>query len=259
MDLIKSLFTWIFSVLFIVLMFPLGVIIWLVTAPFGMGSLLVHRWLSFQGRVLVRVSPLWILHVTGSENYEPGENYVMISNHQSLLDIPVVESLKMDYRWVSKIENFRVPVLGQSMHLAGYISLKRGDKESVIKMMQQSEKVLRKGESVFIFPEGTRSPDSEIKKFKSGAFRLAMQTNTPVLPVIIDGTGAVLPKKGFVFSSGHKLEMKILKPVYPSEFMSNDPDDLASAFQSMMQKALEDLRQDIRENSKHEGNKKDIH
>ena len=247
MDLLKSLFTWIFSVLFIVLMFPIGIIMWLVTAPFGKGSLLVHRWLSFQGRVLIRVSPLWKLHVTGSENYVPGETYVMISNHQSLLDIPVVESLKMDYRWVSKVEIFRVPVLGQSMHLAGYISLKRGDKESVIRMMQKSEELLRKGESLFIFPEGTRSPDCEIKKFKSGAFRLALETSTSILPVIIDGTGAVLPRKGFVFSSGHKLKMKILKPVSPSEFASNDPDELASAFQSMMYKALEDLRQDIRE------------
>jgi len=252
MDLLKSLFTWIFSVLFIVLMFPIGVVMWLVTTPFGAGSLLVHRWLSFQGRVLIRVSPLWKLHISGSENYVPGETYVMISNHQSLLDIPVVESLKMDYRWVSKVEIFRVPVLGWSMHLAGYISLKRGYKESVIKMMEKSEKVLRKGESLFIFPEGTRSPDCEIKKFKTGAFRLALETNTPILPVIIDGTGAVLPKKGFVFSSRHNLKMKILKPVYPSEFVSDNPDELASSFQAIMHKALDDLRQEERENSKHE-------
>ena len=243
MDLIKSLFTWIFSVLFIVLMFPFTVIVWIVTAPFGSGNLLVHRWLSFQGRVLIRVSPLWKLQVAGRENYVPGGNYVMISNHQSLLDIPVVECLRLDYRWVSKVENFRVPVLGQSMRLAGYISLTRGDKESVIKMMEQSARTLRNGESVFIFPEGTRSPDSQIRRFKSGAFRLALETNTPILPVLIDGTGAVLPRKGFIFSSGHKLKMKILKPIYPAEFVSDDPDRLASAVQSMMQEALEELRQ----------------
>ena len=229
--------------LFIVLMFPFTVIVWIVTAPFGSGNLLVHRWLSFQGRVLIRVSPLWKLQVAGRENYVPGGNYVMISNHQSLLDIPVVECLRLDYRWVSKVENFRVPVLGQSMRLAGYISLTRGDKESVIKMMEQSARTLRNGESVFIFPEGTRSPDSQIRRFKSGAFRLALETNTPILPVLIDGTGAVLPRKGFIFSSGHKLKMKILKPIYPAEFVSDDPDRLASAVQSMMQEALEELRQ----------------
>ena len=195
------------------------------------------------GRVLIRVSPLWKLQVAGRENYVPGGNYVMISNHQSLLDIPVVECLRLDYRWVSKVENFRVPVLGQSMRLAGYISLTRGDKESVIKMMEQSARTLRNGESVFIFPEGTRSPDSQIRRFKSGAFRLALETNTPILPVLIDGTGAVLPRKGFIFSSGHKLKMKILKPIYPAEFVSDDPDRLASAVQSMMQEALEELRQ----------------
>lgn len=245
MDLIKSLFTWIFSVLFIVLMFPFAVFMWIMAAPFGVGSILVHRWLSFQGMVLIRISPLWKLQVTGRGNYIPGENYVMISNHQSLLDIPVVQCLRFDYRWVSKVENFRVPVLGQSMHLAAYISLKRGDKESVKKMMKKSEEVLEKGESVFIFPEGTRSPDSEIKKFKSGAFRLALETNTPILPVLIDGTGAVLPRKGFIFSSGHKLKMQILKPIYPAEFMSDDPDQLAAEVQSMMQNALQELRQHL--------------
>lgn len=250
MDLIKSLFTWVFSVLFIVLMFPLTILMWLLAAPFGKGSLLVHHWLSLQGRVLVRVSPLWKLEIKGRENYVKGRNYVMISNHQSLLDIPVVECLRLKYRWVSKVENFRVPILGQSMLLAGYISVSRGDKESVIKMMAKSEEVLKRGESVFIFPEGTRSPDNEIKRFKSGAFRLALNTSTPLLPVLIDGTGNVLPRKGFVFSSGHKLKMKILKPIHPSEFVSDDPDQLASAVQSMMQKALEELRQDDSKKSK---------
>jgi len=244
MDIIKSLYTWVFSVLFIVLMFPVTIIMWLMAAPFGYGSFLVHRWLSWQGRVMIRVSPLWKLKITGRENYVPGTNYVIISNHQSLLDIPVVKCLKLDYRWISKLENFRVPVLGQSMHLAGYISITRGNKESVVKMMEQSERVLKKGESLFIFPEGTRSPDRQIKRFKSGAFRLALETGTPILPVIIDGTGAVLPRKGIIFSSGYILKMQILKPILTDEFMSDDPDKLAMEVQKMMTGALEELRQD---------------
>ncbi|HCC71597.1 MAG TPA: hypothetical protein DEQ09_10675 [Bacteroidales bacterium] len=244
MDIIKSLYTWVFSVLFIVLMFPVTIIMWLMAAPFGYGSFLVHRWLSWQGRVMIGVSPLWKLKITGRENYVPGTNYVIISNHQSLLDIPVVKCLKLDYRWISKLENFRVPVLGQSMHLAGYISITRGNKESVVKMMEQSERVLKKGESLFIFPEGTRSPDRQIKRFKSGAFRLALETGTPILPVIIDGTGAVLPRKGIIFSSGYILKMQILKPILTDEFMSDDPDKLAMEVQKMMTGALEELRQD---------------
>lgn len=247
MDLLKSLFTWVFSVVFIFLMFPFTLIMWVLAAPFGYAGLLAHRWLSWQGRVLIKASPLWKLRITGRENYAPGTNYVMISNHQSLLDIPVIKCLKYDYKWVSKVENFRVPVLGQSMRLAGYISLSRGNKESVVRMMDQSEEVLKRGESLFIFPEGTRSPDSEIKRFKSGAFRLAINTATPILPVLIDGTGAVLPRRGFVFSSGYKLVMKILKPIYPDDFNTDEPDRLASEVESMMRRELDELRKDERE------------
>jgi len=250
MDFIKSIFTWVFSLLFILFMFPITLIMWTLAAPFNYGELVVHRWLSWQGRVLIKVSPLWKLKVLSRGNYRPGTNYIMISNHQSLLDIPVIKALKYDYKWVSKVENFRVPVLGQSMRLAGYISLSRGNKESVIRMMEQSEEVLKRGESLFIFPEGTRSPDSEIRRFKSGAFRLAISTHTPILPVLIDGTGAVLPRKGFIFSSGHKLVMKILKPIYTDDFQTDDPDRLAAEVETMMRKELEELRKDERKQDK---------
>ncbi len=243
MDLIKSIFTWVFSVLFIILMFPLTILIWIIGLPAGKSKLYVHRWLSVQGRVLIKASPLWKLETDGMDNYVPGTNYVMISNHQSLLDIPVVKALRLDFRWISKVENFKVPILGQSMHMAGYILLERGSKESVIKMMERSGNVLRKGESVFIFPEGTRSPDSEIHRFKSGAFRLALDNSVPILPVLIDGTGEVLPRKGFVFSAGYKLKMRMLKPIHPSQFISEDPDQLALHVQKMMENALKELRE----------------
>jgi len=242
MDLIKSIFTWVFSILFIILMFPFTIIIWLTGVPAGKSALFVHRWLSVQGRVLIRVSPLWKLEIDGRENYVPGNNYVMISNHQSLLDIPVIKCLRLDYRWVSKVENFKVPILGQSMHMAGYILLERGNKESVIRMMEKSADALRKGESVFIFPEGTRSPDSEIHRFKNGAFRLALDNNVPILPVLIDGTGEVLPRKGFIFSAGYLLKMRMLKPIHPSGFVSGDPDKMAMHVQKTMENALKELR-----------------
>jgi len=244
MGLIKSIFTWVFSVLCIVLMFPFTILIWIIGLPAGKSSLYVHRWLSLQGRVLIKASPLWELETDGMENYVPGTNYVMISNHQSLLDIPVVKALRLDFRWISKVENFRVPILGQSMQMAAYISLARGNKESVIKMMEKSEDALSKGESLFIFPEGTRSTDGEIHRFKSGAFRLALEKGVPILPVLIDGTGEVLPRKGFIFSSGYRLKMRILKPIYPSEFNTDDPDKLALQVQNMMKKALEELRRE---------------
>jgi len=242
MDFIKSLLTLVFSLLFIILMFPFTVIMWIIAAPWGYNKQLIHRWLTFQGQVLITASPLWSVKVYGRENYHPRQNYVMVSNHQSLLDIPLMKCLGMNFRWVSKSENLKIPILGQSMRMAGYIPIERGSKESVIKMMERSEKVLNSGGSIFIFPEGSRSPDNDIHRFKSGAFRLAMKTNMPILPVLLDGTGEVFRGKSFILNSGHKLKLKILKPLPPSEFATDDPDKLASHVRSVMVEALEDMR-----------------
>lgn len=247
MDTVRSLFTLVFSILFIIIMFPFTFIMWLAGTPFGKGRVLAHRMLTFQGRVLIAASPLWRVESSGRENYMPGQNYVIISNHQSLLDIPLVKCLGMRFRWVSKEENFRVPLLGQSMRMAGYIPVSRGNKESVISMMKRSEQALRRGESVFIFPEGRRLPGAGMGRFKSGAFRLAINTGTPILPVLIDGTGEVFRDKAMITSSGHRLKLKVLEPVEPREFESSDPDSLASAVQKMMSQSLEQMRKDERQ------------
>jgi 1-acyl-sn-glycerol-3-phosphate acyltransferase len=93
-----------------------------------------------------------------------------------------------------------------------------------------------------IFPEGTRSTDNNIGFFKRGAFQLALSANTPILPVLIDGTGGVLPKHGLIFGGFHKITIKVLDPVPPESFGTKDCDELAAKFQIMMSEAMKDLR-----------------
>ena len=93
-----------------------------------------------------------------------------------------------------------------------------------------------------IFPEGTRSPDKEIGFFKRGAFQLAIQADVPILPVLIDGTGGVLPKHGLIFDSGHHIMIRVLDPVQPASFDNNNPEDLALKLSSLMTSELKELR-----------------
>lgn len=102
--------------------------------------------------------------------------------------------------------------------------------------------VLKKGISIMIFPEGTRSPDKEIAFFKRGAFQLAIDANVPILPVMIDGTGGILPKHGLIFSSGHHIRIRVLDPVYPSSFPNYTPEELAIKLSSLMKRELKELR-----------------
>lgn len=244
MNRIRSAFTWIWGIGFIVLMFPVTCLIWFSAYPFDIDRKLVHRFLRFQGWFLTHTIPLWSFKIEGEEKIIRNQSYVIISNHQSILDILLLDNISGDYRWISKAENFRVPVLGLSMRMANYISIERGNKESAVRMFDEARKSLERNISIMMFPEGTRSKTDALLPFKTGAFQLAMRTDKPILPVVVDGTGAVLPKHGYTFSSGHKLRVRIMDPVFPGAFGTGDAEELARHFRKLISDELKKMRKE---------------
>jgi 1-acyl-sn-glycerol-3-phosphate acyltransferase len=247
MDILKSIVVWLIAVSFIVVFFPLTFIAWLLALPFDRKRKVVHGMLIFQALFVSYAVPVMRLKIEGRRKAVKGTAYVIISNHQSILDIMLLNCLRYHYKWISKIENKKVPFIGWYLKMADYITVDRGDKESKEKMKEESYRCLKEGTSIMIFPEGTRSTDNHISFFKRGAFQLAIAANKPILPVLIDGTGGVLPKHGLIFGGFHKITIKVLDPVPPESFGTADCDELAAKFQMMMTNALKDLRT---ENSK---------
>ena len=96
-----------------------------------------------------------------------------------------------------------------------------------------------------IFPEGTRSADGEVGFFKQGAFELAMITDKPILPVVIDGTGKILPRHSRIFNPGIPVKVKVLDPVFPGSFGTSDPAELAGEFRKMISGELKKMRSGI--------------
>jgi len=127
--------------------------------------------------------------------------------------------------------------------MADYITVDRGNKESKEKMMEEALECLKRNISIMLFPEGTRSPDRQIGFFKRGAFQLAILAEKPILPVIIDGSGGVLPKHGLVFGGFNNINIRVLDPVTPDRFGTKDWDALAMRFQEMMTEELRKLRE----------------
>jgi 1-acyl-sn-glycerol-3-phosphate acyltransferase len=195
-----------------------------------------------QGIVVTKMSPFWKVVTEGREKIDQNQAYVIVPTHQSMLDIVFFNMLRHRLRWVSKIEVFRVPLLGWEMRMVKYIELVRGNKSSVIKMMEQCVESLQDGISVVIFPEGTRSLTGAIGKFKTGAFQLALKTDKPLLPVLIDGTGEILPKKGLIFGSRRIVRIRVLDPIFPGQFGTGDPEELAARVQSLMVTAMDEMR-----------------
>jgi 1-acyl-sn-glycerol-3-phosphate acyltransferase len=242
MDVLKSILVWFTGILYMVVFFPVTLLIWLLSKPFDRKRVITHQILVIQSWILVKLLPIWKVVTKGREKALKDTTYVIISNHQSILDILLVNSLCYRFKWVSKIENVKVPVLGWYLKMADYITVDRGNKESKEEMLEQSMKFLREGISVMLFPEGTRSVNREIGFFKRGAFQLAINAQIPILPILLDGSGGVLPKHGLIFSTGHKINIRVYDPVPPELFGTDDPDILSLKFSNFMTEALKELK-----------------
>jgi 1-acyl-sn-glycerol-3-phosphate acyltransferase len=217
---------WIFLTISSILLFPVAVLIWAVTLPFDRRKVLLHRFTCFWASLYTWCNPAWPVTVEGQKKIRPDTPYVMVANHLSLIDILVLFRLFRHFKWVSKIENFRVPFIGWNMSLNRYIKLRRGDRTSVVQMMNACEKTLAQGNSIMMFPEGTRSVTGEMRPFKTGAFELALKTGKPILPIAIRGTANALPKRGYVLQGRHPISITVLDEIPAESFAGASVDEL---------------------------------
>lgn len=189
---------------------------------------ILHLYTCFWASSYIWLMKCWRYKVRGKHNVDRNRTYVVVSNHQSQLDILVAFTCFFHFKWVSKIEVFSLPLIGWNMRLNKYIKLRRGDKKSIAEMMVEAEKTLKTGSSVFIFPEGTRSETGVLRPFKPGAFILAKKLKLPLLPIAINGTIHALPKYSINYHGVHHMTMDILKPIEYDEFKDMDVEEFAS-------------------------------
>lgn len=165
--------------------------------------------------------------VSGKENIKPGNSYIVISNHQSHLDIPVlVYNLPLRLTFLAKKELFKIPFFGWGMQAAGVLKVDRSNKSKAVQTLKKAERIIVERKfSVMAFPEGTRSNDGAIHDFKKGSFVMAISTGLPILPVSIKGTYDMLPKKKLQIKPG-KVRVKIYPPIDTREYRLEDRQDL---------------------------------
>ena len=210
---VLSLLFWTFLTVSSILLFPVAVLVWAVTAAFDRRLVVLHRFTCFWASLYTWLNPAWPVTVEGREKIRDDRAYVIVANHQSLIDIFVLFRIFRHFKWVSKIENFRVPAIGWNMSLNRYIKLRRGDRASVERMLDACARTIAEGSSIMMFPEGTRSPDGRLRAFKTGAFTLAQRAAAPLLPIIVQGTANALPKRGFVLRGRHEIRIRVLDEI----------------------------------------------
>jgi 1-acyl-sn-glycerol-3-phosphate acyltransferase len=230
---------WIFMTLSSLAMFPVALLCWALTAPFDRRKVILHRLTCFWGSLYTWLNPAWPVRVVGREKIDPAETYVMVANHQSLLDILVLFRLFRHFKWVSKVENFKIPFIGWNMRLNGYIQLKRGERASTSAMLRECRQNLAARNSIMMFPEGTRSLTGKLRGFKTGAFDLAKDAQRPLLPVVVHGTASALPKQGVILQGRHRILIEVLDPIAYASFADEDVDALTLRVRELIGDRLE--------------------
>lgn len=174
------------------------------------------RWFRRLGATITRVNPAWDLQIQGAQQItDPRRPYVIVSNHQSMADIPLLSHLPWEMKWVAKLELFKLPVVGWMMRMAGDIPVNRTNARSGARAMITAAHYLDQHCSVMFFPEGTRSRDGRIGAFNDGAFHLAARQGVLILPIAVDGSHGCLPKKSWRFGGRSEIRVKVLPPIQP--------------------------------------------
>lgn len=238
----KTVLNKVFSAVFIVFIgvssaffFCVACVLRICTAPFDSRRIVSNVFSAFWASVYIWVMPPWSVKIVGREKLDFRRNYVFVSNHQSQLDILVLYRLLFPYRWVSKASVFRLPFIGWNMALNnGDIRLTRGDKDSIKAMMARCEALLRQSISIFFFPEGTRSSDGCIGKFKPGAFILAKNTGVDIQPIALSNTNKALPKYSLNFHGHTDMTVTVLDTIPFSRFADMTPEKIAEMTRTMI-------------------------
>lgn len=217
MYLIGTVLFWIFFLICMVVLFFPAALIWLLTLPFDRNKKVLHIYSCFWGSLYTWFNPFLRVKIVGKEKLTKGQSYVYCPNHSSMMDIVILYRLFRHFKWVAKKELMKVPFLGWNMFLNGYLALDRKSPSSQIKMMKKAEKLLKRGSSIMIFPEGTRSKDGMLGKFRDGAFLLAQKTGVPVVPIAIEGSRDVFSDGTIRYHRVYSMTVTILDPLSPDE------------------------------------------
>lgn len=181
------------------------------------------------------------LKIIHNEKVDYSKPYIYISNHQSFLDIPsIIHAVKAPLYFVAKKELKKLPFLGWYISISGMIFIDRSNRNKAIESMRKAGEMIRNGKSVLTFPEGTRTKTGDLLPFKKGAFVMAISAKTPIVPIVIKGTGKIFPATKVQFKPG-KATIKILEPIDTTSYTKETVGELISKCEQLIKKEYETL------------------
>ena len=200
------------------------------------------KWGYYPGRVLGRIMcflALTRIKINGNENINPDKSYIFVANHQSMFDIFLIYGyLNAKFKWIMKQEIRKTPLLGKACESMGHIFVDRSSPMRAQKSLEEAkDRLLQGSNSVFLFPEGTRSTNGKIGRFKRGAFTIARDLHLPIIPVTISGAYNVLPKNGWYITPG-KITMTIHQPIDTTNLSDDNLNEIIDQVKNTIESKL---------------------
>ncbi len=239
-----SVWSWFVLGVLVIIWTPLVGLTRLVTMPFDKGAYAAGYLFRTLTVAHQKLTPLWRFRTSGTLPDDMRNPYVVVSNHESFVDILLISHLPTEMKWMSKIEMLRIPLLGWMMRWAKDIPLDRSSASSGAAALAASRRRLDQKVSVMIFPEGTRSKSGELRKFKAGAFNLAVDAQLPILPLAVYGTRDALRTHDWRLGNA-RAEVRVLPPVPTAGLTTADVPALRDRVRDMIIAARDDLRREF--------------
>ncbi len=224
LNILYPIYRWVFLLPFIALFTVFTAISMAVVSVLGKPEAASRIFGPYWGRAICHLTPVSV-EISGTENLDKNQSYVIAANHQSQYDIFIIYGwLKTDFKWVAKQELRKLPFVGFALDKMGHIFIDRSNRQEAIHSLDAARNKIRNGISVLFFPEGTRTKTGEMGAFKKGAFKMTLDLDLPVLPVSIIGTRDIMPTKSFYIRPG-KVKM-IIHPAIEIEPYKNDGNEV---------------------------------
>ena len=229
----RTLICWVIFLFTTVILGMVAILLSLFDSSGNIPHLVARLW----GKIQLRTTGTRI-RIQGLEHIEPEKSYILVSNHQSTFDIfALLGYLPIQFRWTAKAELFRTPFMGWAMSRIGYIPIERSSPKKAYRSMLRAAEVVRKGTSVIIFPEGTRSPDGNLQPFKKGVFLIALKSQAPILPITIQGTSRIMRKGDWRIYPG-QVRIQIDPPIETAGSPAQKEEQLSQRVRSTLVKNL---------------------
>jgi 1-acyl-sn-glycerol-3-phosphate acyltransferase len=232
------------SGIYTLLTVPVYAILYIYTA-IGVAAVIILSWLNLK-RPIWFMFRIWAksvfilmgkrLEVTGKENINRNEKYILVANHASLFDIVAITSFYPNVAWFGHERLLKVPVFGRFLRMIGYVPFREPTITNTRHMLEQLMNKAR-DQSVALFPEGTRTLDGRINPFFRGFIYLFRTREIGILPVTLTGFYDLKPKNRFYIDFGSKLNVKIHKPIPKEELINKSDREIIDTVKTVIESA----------------------